>query len=295
MIEEFKTFIAVVEHQNFTKAGESINLSQPTVSTHIKNLENYFNTTLINRSIKQKTISITDDGYLLYKRAREIITSIESIKDELNSMSNSIKGHIKIGASLTIAEYFLPNFLALFSSKYPDIELEMLIENTHKICDKVKSSNLDIGLVEGTLASFDFNQKFFFKDNMVLTFSPKSDIDSNNFSLDSMKNKKWIVREDGSGTREYLNIFLSTHKITPKQIMVLGSNYAVKEAVKNNLGISIISKLVTDSEPDYLSTVSLDDTYNRYFSFITPKGINPSNTTNLFIDELNRYAASLNK
>lgn len=295
MIEEFKTFIAVVEHQNFTKAGESINLSQPTVSTHIKNLENYFNTTLINRSIKQKTISITDNGYLLYKRAREIITSIESIKDELNSMSNSIKGHIKIGASLTIAEYFLPNFLALFSSKYPDIELEMLIENTHKICDKVKSSNLDIGLVEGTLASFDFNQKFFFKDNMVLTFSPKSDIDSNNFSLDSMKNKKWIVREDGSGTREYLNIFLSTHKITPKQIMVLGSNYAVKEAVKNNLGISIISKLVTDSEPDYLSTVSLDDTYNRYFSFITPKGINPSNTTNLFIDELNRYAASLNK
>ncbi len=295
MIEEFKTFIAVVEHQNFTKAGESINLSQPTVSTHIKNLENYFNTTLINRSIKQKTISITDNGYLLYKRAREIITSIESIKDELNSMSNSIKGHIKIGASLTIAEYFLPNFLALFSSKYPEIELEMLIENTHKICDKVKSSNLDIGLVEGTLASFDFNQKFFFKDNMVLTFSPKSDIDSGNFNLDSIKNKKWIVREDGSGTREYLNIFLSTHKITPKQIMVLGSNYAVKEAVKNNLGISIISKLVTDSEPDYLSTVSLDDTYNRYFSFITPKGINPSNTTNLFIDELNKYAASLNK
>lgn len=295
MIEEFKTFIAVVEHQNFTKAGESINLSQPTVSTHIKNLENYFNTTLINRSIKQKTISITDNGYLLYKRAREIITSIESIKDELNSMSNSIKGHIKIGASLTIAEYFLPNFLALFSSKYPEIELEMLIENTHKICDKVKSSNLDIGLVEGTLASFDFNQKFFFKDNMVLTFSPKSDIDFGNFNLDSIKNKKWIVREDGSGTREYLNIFLSTHKITPKQIMVLGSNYAVKEAVKNNLGISIISKLVTDSEPDYLSTVSLDDTYNRYFSFITPKGINPSNTTNLFIDELNKYAASLNK
>ena len=295
MIEEFKTFIAVVEHQNFTKAGESINLSQPTVSTHIKNLENYFNTILINRSIKQKTISITDNGYLLYKRAREIITSIESIKDELNSIPNSIKGHIKIGASLTIAEYFLPNFLALFSSKYPDIELEILIDNTHKICDKVKSSNLDIGLVEGTLTSFDFKQKFFFKDNMVLTFSPKSNIDYNNFNLDSIKNKKWIVREDGSGTREYLNIFLSTNKITPKQIMILGSNYAIKEAVKNNLGISIISKLVTDSEPEYLYTVNLDDTYNRYFSFITPKGINPSNTTNLFIDELNKYANSLSK
>lgn len=292
MIEEFKTFIAVVEHQNFTKAGESINLSQPTVSTHIKNLEIHFNTTLINRSIKQKTISITDNGYLLYKRAREIITSIESIKDELNSLSNSIKGHIKIGASLTIAEYFLPQFLALFSKQYPDVEVEMIVENTSKICDRVKSSTLDIGLVEGSLSSFDFNQNFFFEDSMVLTFSPKSNIDENNFNLDSIKNKKWIVREDGSGTREYLNIFLSNNKITPSQIMVLGSNHAVKEAVKNDLGISIISKLVTDSEGRALSTVGLSETYNRYFSFITPKGIKPSSTTTLFIDELENYINS---
>ena len=290
MIEEFKTFIAVVEHQNFTKAGESINLSQPTVSTHIKNLENYFNTTLINRSIKQKTISITDNGYLLYKRAREILTSIDSVKNEIDSISNSIKGHIKIGASLTIAEYFLPKFLAIFSYKYPDIEIEMIVENTHKICEKVKNSNLDIGLVEGSLSSFDFNQNFFFEDSMVLTFSPNCEIDPLNFDIDSIKNKKWIVREDGSGTREYLNIFLSSNKITPRQIMVLGSNYAVKEAVKSNLGVSIISKLVTDSEKDTLSTISLDDAYNRYFSFITPKDIKPSSTTTLFIDELYKFS-----
>ena len=99
-----------------------------------------------------------------------------------------------------------------------------------------------------------------------------------------------ISREDGSGTREYLNIFLSSNKITPRQIMVLGSNYAVKEAVKSNLGVSIISKLVTDSEKDTLPTISLDDAYNRYFSFITPKDIKPSSTTTLFIDELYKFS-----
>lgn len=290
MIEEFKTFIAVVEYQNFTKAGENINLSQPTVSTHIKNLENYFNTTLINRSIKQKNISITNNGYLLYKRAREIISSINSIKDEINSISNSIKGYIKIGASLTIAEYFLPSFLAIFSSKYPDVQIEMIVENTYKICEKVKSSNLDIGLVEGSLTSFDFNQNFFFKDKMVLAFSPKCNIDSSNFDIESIKDKKWVVREEGSGTREYLNIFLSNNKITPRQIMVLGSNQSVKEAVKNNIGISIISKLITDSEKDNISTIILNETYNRYFSFITPKDIKSSNITNLFVNELNKFS-----
>ena len=70
MIDELKTFIAVVDFKNFTRAGESINLSQPSVSTHIKNLESYFNTQLINRSIKQKNIVITESGYLLYKKAK---------------------------------------------------------------------------------------------------------------------------------------------------------------------------------------------------------------------------------
>ena len=77
MIEEFKTFIAVVDFKNFTKAAEYLNLSQPSVSTHIKNLEIIFGVTLINRSVKQKTISITESGYTLYKRAKEIINLLD--------------------------------------------------------------------------------------------------------------------------------------------------------------------------------------------------------------------------
>ena len=68
MLEELKTFIAVVEYKNFTRAGEYLNLSQPSVSTHIKNLESYYGVTLINRSIKHKSIVITENGYKLYNR-----------------------------------------------------------------------------------------------------------------------------------------------------------------------------------------------------------------------------------
>ena len=67
MLEELKTFIAVVEYKNFTRAGEYLKLSQPSVSTHIKNLERSFGVTLINRSVKQKTIFITENGYKLYQ------------------------------------------------------------------------------------------------------------------------------------------------------------------------------------------------------------------------------------
>ena len=291
MIDELKTFIAVVDFKNFTRAGESINLSQPSVSTHIKNLESYFNTQLINRSIKQKNIVITESGYLLYKKAKEILHMIDSTKAELRSLDGHVKGHLRIGASLTIGEYLLPKFLAKFSSKYPDIEFELIIENTHNICSKIKNFTLDIGLIEGTTPSSDFNQNYFLEDKMVIACSKNSDILNGVFSIDKLQNKNWIVREEGSGTRDYINMFLTTNKIVPNNLMVLGSNYAIKEAVKNNLGITIISSYVTAPavENNELETIELEKSYTRHFSYILPKNINTSHITNLFIKELVEY------
>ncbi|MBP3906283.1 MAG: LysR family transcriptional regulator [Peptostreptococcaceae bacterium] len=291
MIDELKTFIAVVDFKNFTRAGESINLSQPSVSTHIKNLESYFNTQLINRSIKQKNIVITESGYLLYKKAKEILHMIDSTKAELRSLDGHVKGHLRIGASLTIGEYLLPKFLAKFSSKYPDIEFELIIENTHNICSKIKNFTLDIGLIEGTTPSSDFNQNYFLEDKMVIACSKNSDILNGVFSIDKLQNKNWIVREEGSGTRDYINMFLTTNKIVPNNLMVLGSNYAIKEAVKNNLGITIISNYVTEPavENNELETIELEKSYTRPFSYILPKNINTSHLTNLFIKELIEY------
>lgn len=291
MIDELKTFIAVVDFKNFTRAGESINLSQPSVSTHIKNLESYFNTQLINRSIKQKNIVITESGYLLYKKAKEILHMIDSTKAELRSLDGHVKGHLRIGASLTIGEYLLPKFLAKFSSKYPDIEFELIIENTHNICSKIKNFTLDIGLIEGTTPSSDFNQNYFLEDKMVIACSKNSDILNGVFSIDKLQNKNWIVREEGSGTRDYINMFLTTNKIVPNNLMVLGSNYAIKEAVKNNLGITIISSYVTAPavENNELETIELEKSYTRPFSYILPKNINTSHITNLFIKELVEY------
>ncbi|MDU9051820.1 MAG: LysR family transcriptional regulator, partial [Clostridioides difficile] len=95
MFEELKTFVAVVEYKNFTKAGEYLNLSQPSVSKHIKNLENYFKVVLINRSIKQKTIFITESGQILYKRAKEILNLLNITYHDVSQVSDAITGHLK--------------------------------------------------------------------------------------------------------------------------------------------------------------------------------------------------------
>ena len=292
MIEELKTFITVVEVKNFTKAAEQLNLSQPSVSNHIKNLENYFGVTLINRSVKQKSIFITERGYILYKKAKEIVSLLETTYMEIQNKSDSIKGSIKVGASLTIGEYVLPDFLAYFSKKYPDIDIEIVIENTATICNELKDVILDVGLIEGTSSSSSFEQEYFSKDEMVLAFPYNNNIMGEKFSFGKLQNQRWIAREEGSGTREFLNMFLGVNELTPENIMILGSNYAVKEAVKNNLGITIISKLVAAPavENKEIHTIDLGENYIRHFSYILPKHITTSKATQIFLEELKEYS-----
>ncbi len=128
MLEELKTFIAVVECKNFTKAGEHLNLSQPSVSTHIKHLEHHYGVILIDRSIKQKTIFITENGYKLYKRAKEIVNLLETTYMEVRDISDSIKGRN-------------PNFFPIYNT--PTIVI-VICSIINKIPLNPNSINLDM-------------------------------------------------------------------------------------------------------------------------------------------------------
>ncbi|MDF2535571.1 MAG: LysR family transcriptional regulator [Bacillales bacterium] len=291
MIEELKTFIAVVEHKNFTKAANAIHLSQPSVSLHIKHLEKYFNTTLIQRSVKQKNIYITDSGNILYERSKEVVRIIEDTKDDFLHYENIVKGRLRIGASYTIGEYLLPRFLGQFTKAYPDLELEVTIGNTHDICEKVKSFQVDIALVEGTVPSSHFIVNHFYKDTMVIAVPYNYYLINENFSSDVLGNQTWISRELGSGTRECLIQFLSTNNISANNIIVFSSNYSVKEAVRNNLGITFISSLVTEFPVvnREISIIKTPQDYTRNFSYILQKGIVPSKGTLVFIDMLKSF------
>lgn len=291
MINELKTFIAVVEHNNFTKASHEINLSQPSVSLHVKYLENYFNTLLIQRSVKQKQIHITQSGNLLYERAKKIIKLLEETKIDLSHDTSAVKGSLHIGASYTIGEYLLPEFLGHFSKIYPDLELEITIENSQSICEKVESFKVDLALVEGTISSSNLQVDCFYKDKMVLALPYEHPLSQGNFSIENLQNQRWVSRELGSGTREYLNLFLSNNSLSPKNIIVFGSNYSVQEAVKNGLGVTFISSLIAEPamKNKELSILQTKDIYTRPLSYVMQKGILPSKVVTVFLEALKDY------
>ncbi|MCB2362031.1 LysR substrate-binding domain-containing protein [Clostridium estertheticum] len=291
MIEELKTFIAVVDKKSFTKAASTINISQPSVSLHIKILEKKFNTKLIERSNKQRNILITQTGDILYKKAKQIISIIDDTKDELNNYHNSTSGTLKIGASMTIGEFLLPSILGEFIKEFPNIKLEVAIENTHNIYEKFKNYDIDIALIEGSVPAHNYTSKNFYKDTMVIV-TPNSFTYDKNIGLNpNLSNQTWMHREEGSGTGEYLNIFLNTEGISPKNFIILGSNYAIKEAVKNNLGVTFISSLVVDDAAtnNELKIITTETKYNRFFSYLVHEK-NLSKIATLFVEKLEKFS-----
>ena len=291
MLEELKTFIQVVKYRNFTKAAKKVNLSQPTVSLHIKRLEQYFDTTLITRSSKSKEVLITKQGEFLYEKGQDLIAQIDLLKGELLQIDDKAKKKILVGASKTIGDYFLPQIIGDFSNKYPDIQLEVFIENTAHICDMMNEGEIQVGLIEGIDPYYDFDREYFYQDRMVVAVSNKSPLATMDVSIDDLNNQIWISREEGSGTQEYLKLFLNMHNITPKNVIVFNSNYAVKEAVKNGIGITIISECVVshaafDKE---LNILPLELLPKRKYSYILPKDkeVDPDILT--FINMLKDY------
>lgn len=289
MLEELKTFIAVVEIKNFTKAAEYLSLSQPSVSVHIKNLENYFGEKLIDRSVRQKSIKITEQGYLLYKRAKEVVSIIDAAKLEVKIDTEQVSGDFKISAVPSAANYILPKYIANFSKKYPNINIELSIKAFDDVKKDLVNLNADVGIIDRKIMSDDFEQQECFKESMKLIFpyDYKSYI-SNIHSYDNLSGKNWILREKGSGTRFLTEYFLNKKQIIPKSVFIMGSSYSVKEAVKNGMGISILSSSACKQfeNSNEILCMDIDNEFSRTFYSISQKNFKPKRSVSLFLDEI---------
>ena len=285
MIDEFKTFVAVVEYNNFTKAANAINLSQPAVSQHIKNLEKVYGLKLIQRSYKEKKIVITPAGEILYKKAKDIINSLKEIEYEIENYKEEVVGKIRIGASYTVGEFYLPRVLDVFSKRYPKVEFDIVIDNTRHICEKVKNLEIDLGLVEGSFNKNEFIYESFREDTLKVAVPKNFSKRDNNFRKKDFEDCVWISREKGSGTCEMLEKFLKENNIEPKKIIVFGSNSSVKEAVKCGLGVTLISESVLREsvELNEIEIVKTKKDIKRDFNYILSPSLNHFKTIEIFI------------
>ncbi|HHU76230.1 MAG TPA: LysR family transcriptional regulator [Firmicutes bacterium] len=265
---QLKIFIEVARQKNFSRAAENIFLSQPTVSAHIKALENEIGVPLIDRS--QRELQLTEAGKVLLKYARQL----QGIKDEalfaIQQESRIVKGHLEIAASSVPGAYILPWLMKSFLEKHPGVTFAVLLRDTRQVYNNIRDYTYDLGFVGEPAAPDGLDQIMLLGDELVLVAAPdiclsdifksKSKPGSQFYEIDLSTgiNRKnllripFIMREPGSATRivfeNALQKFYGKKKVPLNIVAYLESQEAIKEAVKAGLGVTAISCKAVNEE-----------------------------------------------
>ncbi|MFF2754560.1 LysR family transcriptional regulator [Psychrobacillus sp. NPDC058041] len=269
--DALKTFVTLVEVKNFTKAATILHISQPSVSVHVKNLEAEFQTELFIRS--PKLLKITPSGEILYERAKQILSMYEQTQKDILEHQHEIRGKLIIGASFTIGEYILPSLIIELHEKHPNLELEIFIGNTDDIVQSVRLFKVDIGLIEGQTNDKELQVKAFMEDELFIVSSSHHPLASKkSLTIDDLQNQTWFMREEGSGTREYLNHVIRSNGLKAESIATINSNQGIKELVTlSEKGLSLLSihTIYKEVKQQHLAILPLNDLhFKRMFSYV---------------------------
>jgi len=242
-----EVFCCVVEEGSFSKAAEKLLLSQPTVSGHIKNLEMFVGTPLLNRLPKQ--IVMTRAGELLYRHGRAILSEKKSAVRELTRFVNHLEGGLVMCGSTIPAEYLLPPIVAAFHQRFPGVKVEVRISDSKRACEEVLANNAELGFVGAKFEVVGIEFRYFASDELELIApNTKEWQDVESISLDEMARKPLLLRESGSGTRLTFERMLGRRVDTLNVVGCFGSTNAIKEALKARLGVSVLSTLAVSWE-----------------------------------------------
>ena len=291
---KLKVFCTVAETKSFSKTSEIIHLTQPAVSLQIQALEEIYETKLFDRS--SSTVTLTPAGEVLYKYAKEILALYATAEKVIGKVTGLVKGSITIGACSNIGNYLLPSVITDFSKTHLKTKIHLLVSNTKRVIELLNSGNIDIGIVEGDVVRQKMIVKKLISDELLLIVSPNHPwAKKKEVSISDLTKEPFIFREAGSGTRQMMEKFLSRHGITPQDMkvsVVLGSTEAIKDAVENGLGVSIISRWAARKENKYgtLRLLSLkEEKMVRDFSLIINKNSVSSNALDEFLTFLKSY------
>ena len=273
-IHQLKVFASVFKNRSFSRASEELHLTQPTISDHVKTLEEELECKLFDRL--GRTIIPTKEAEVLYSHAVEIIEKINVTKDMLSRFKKEITGELVVGASTIPGTYLMPSLMAAFQKKYPAVSFQIFISDSKEIGEKVSRHELLIGIVGTKVSNGQITHIPFIEDELIAVSSP-SLIKKDVLTLRDLVKFPMVLREEGSGTRKELEKILEGEGITLEDIKIagiFGSTDAIKQAVKAGLGFSVLSKLSVADELKYrlLKEIKLSDVQmKRKFYIITHK------------------------
>lgn len=286
-----KVFQCVAKYKNFTTASKELNISQPAVSKHIKELEEYYGIALFERGSNK--IELTYAGEILLEYSNEILSKYDTLLYTMHRLSNNDIGSIRIGASTSIAQYTLPQILADFNINYPNIKFSLISANSDTIEDLTQKREIDIGMIEGCSKEHNLKYLPFLKDEIVAIASEKNKRWEGVVPLEEIYKMPLVMREYTSGTYQVIEKALTDKGIDIRRLNIcarMDSTESLKNYIQNSnyIGMFSIYAVQTDLYANKFHIIDFDNMkIERNFSFVLPQS--PlSSLQQLFISEISK-------
>lgn len=275
-IRKLEVFCKVVELKSFTKTAEAVLLSQPTVSEHIRTLESELDQKLVDRLGRQ--VQPTPVGRLLYSYATKILRLHHETLQAVEQYRGNLSGRIAMGASTIPGTYILPKLISAFCREHSDIKVSVSISGSRTIARKVIEGEFDLGVIGAVWNERGLDFTGLFNDQLIIAMPPDHPLARRkNLSITELIDEDFILREQESGTRKtFAQIIeqLGFKENSIREIATFGSTAAIREAVKEGIGISVLSNrsVAGDVAAGKLATAQLKEApMDRTFHLIRRK------------------------
>ncbi len=241
-LRQMQIFLNVVKSGHLTNVAKDMSLSQSAISMSIKELENILGRPVFDRI--NKKLVLNEVGRAFHQEIDPIFKKLSDIEYEFKNSEN--KGMIRVGASTTIVDYLMPSIICSYMSSYPDVKITLKEGNTKEITEMVRDGSIDVAFVEGLVTGSDIIKETVGVDELIVITADKKLAESS--YIDELAEKRWVLREEGSGTRE---VFLNYIKDKVDDLNIffeLGHTESIKSILMNRECLTCISKISVASE-----------------------------------------------
>jgi DNA-binding transcriptional LysR family regulator len=248
--KRLEAFSQVYKLKSFSKAAQALSLSQPTISEDIRLLEEDLAILLFDREGRE--IHPTKAGEILYQYASKLMALRKESLRAINQYRDKSTGELAVGGSNIPGQYMLPVFLGRFKKQFPTINIRLLIGDSKNITEFLLDGSIEVGLVGSRAENLKIAHQHLIRDEMICIAPVASGLsDHKKMNPKDLSRLPFIIRERGSGTRKAIEAGLKKLNLDINDLQIvaeMGSNEAIRQAVRAGVGISIISRLAVKED-----------------------------------------------
>jgi DNA-binding transcriptional LysR family regulator len=285
---QLEAFVQVAAHRSFSRAAETLQLTQPSITARIQSLERVLGEELFERS--GRGVRLSDAGAVFLPHAERILQMLQEAKDNLDEVRSIHAGSLRLGSALTISTYVLPRILHVFHSRYPGVEVVVHTGRSEQVLHTLLSDEVQVGLV-GSLMHPDVETINLYADEVILVANPDHPFTADGqATIEEVGSQPVILSDRGSSYYGLIHGFFRQAGVVPNVAMELDSIEATKRMVEEGLGIALLPRVCLERELDQglLAEVTISNApaISRQIALIYRRSRKQARTVQAFLEVL---------